>query len=70
MVRRGSAVQVRQRALQKRRKSALFVRANLHDLQRAMGLEPLWSPQVRTPGWKRSEMDEFASDGWMATSRN
>jgi hypothetical protein len=44
MVRRGSTVRVRQRALQKRRKSALLFAENLHDLQRAVGMEPFMEP--------------------------
>jgi hypothetical protein len=35
----GSTVRVRQRALQKRRKTALFIGAHLHVLQHAMGME-------------------------------
>jgi hypothetical protein len=44
MVRRGSTVRVRQRALQKRRKSRFLFGENLHDLQRAVGMEPFMEP--------------------------
>jgi hypothetical protein len=40
MVRRGSTVRVRQRALQKPRKRGFLFRIHLHDLQRAQGMEP------------------------------
>jgi hypothetical protein len=39
MVRRGSTVRVRQRALQKPRKTGFFFRMHLHDPQRAVGME-------------------------------
>jgi hypothetical protein len=41
MVRRGSTVRVRQRALQKRRKSDFLFRIFLHREQRALGIEPI-----------------------------
>jgi len=44
MVRRGSTVRVRQRALQKRRIVRFFCRRNLHNLQRAVGMEPFMEP--------------------------
>src|SRR5215210_6021805 len=47
MVRRGSTVRVRQRALQKRRKQGFFFRARLHDPQRAVGMEPFVEPSAR-----------------------
>jgi hypothetical protein len=40
MVRRRSPARVRKRALQKPRKSPLFSRPNLHELQRVVGMEP------------------------------
>jgi hypothetical protein len=40
----GSTVRVRQRALQKSRKMGLSFRKNLHDLQRAVGMEPFMEP--------------------------
>jgi hypothetical protein len=50
MVRRGSTVRVRQRALQKRCTAALFSREYLHDLQGAVGMEPFMEPSVRHYG--------------------
>ena len=44
MVRRGSAVRVRQRALQKRRKPALFVSAGLAESPVCGGMEPFMEP--------------------------
>jgi hypothetical protein len=44
MVRRGSTVRVRQRALQKRRKWALFLSGCLQDLQYAVRVEPFMEP--------------------------
>src|SRR5438105_1696816 len=41
MVRRGSTVRVRQRALQKRRTSALCVHVDLRVQPRAVGMEPI-----------------------------
>jgi hypothetical protein len=41
MVRRGSTVRVRQRALQKPRESRLSLSINLHDVHCAVGMEPL-----------------------------
>ena len=40
IVRRGSTVRVRQRALQKARKPAFYLRIDLHVLQYAVGMEP------------------------------
>ncbi len=40
MVRRGSTVRVRQRALQKLRNRGFFCRRNMHELQRGVGMEP------------------------------
>src|ERR1041385_3832313 len=40
MVRRGSTVRVRQRALRKRRTSALLVQVDLLNVERAVGMEP------------------------------
>ena len=42
MVRRGSTVRVRRRALQKRRKSALFFGIGLHELQYAVGMRAVY----------------------------
>jgi hypothetical protein len=42
MVRRGSTVRVRQRALQKPRSQGFFVRIDLQDRQRVVGMEPLY----------------------------
>src|SRR5437899_9433647 len=47
MVRRGSTVRVRQRALQRTRKGGFLFREDLHDLQHAVGMEPFWSLQTR-----------------------
>jgi hypothetical protein len=44
MVRRGSTVRVRQRALQKRRKSRFFVQIDLLLVERAVGMEPVMEP--------------------------
>ena len=41
MVRRGSTVRVRQRALQKRRSRGFSVQKNLRTTQRAVGMEPI-----------------------------
>jgi hypothetical protein len=62
MVRRGSTVRVRQRALQKRRKPTLLFRENLHDLQRAVGMEPFMEPSGSERGLKASEMVAFAGN--------
>jgi hypothetical protein len=51
MVRRGSTVRVRQRALQKSRKAGLSFRIGLHFQQRALGMEPIMElsdPQGRS----------------------
>src|ERR671935_2263822 len=53
MVRRGSTVRVRQRALQKRCKAALLFRENLHDLQPAIGMEPFMEPSGSERALKR-----------------
>jgi hypothetical protein len=53
----GSPVRVRKRASQMRRKPALFCRSSLQKLQYAVGMEPLWSPQVQRARSHASEMD-------------
>ena len=60
MVRRGSTVRVRQRALQKRRKSALFVSPPLQIFQRAMGMEPFMEPSGSERVLQTSEIGAFA----------
>jgi hypothetical protein len=45
MVRRGSTVRVRQRALQERRKPALFVSSRLAESPIAVGMEPFKEPR-------------------------
>src|SRR5437667_250794 len=47
MVRRGSTVRVRQRALQKRRKPRLSSRIDLQTLHHAVGMEPVMEPSGR-----------------------
>jgi hypothetical protein len=47
MVRRGSTVRVRQRALQKPRITELFVSINLHVCERGAGMEPVMEPSGR-----------------------
>jgi len=47
MVRRGSPVRVRKRALQKPRTAGFFFRVHLHDPQRAIGMEPFVEPSGR-----------------------
>ena len=59
MVRRGSPVRVRKRALQRSRKSRLFLSGLLQKFQYAVGMEPLWSLQVRRARSNASEMDSF-----------
>ena len=67
MVRRGSTVRVRQRALRKRRTRRFFVQTDLHRLERAAGMAPLIEPsgseralealgngRIRLPGLPRS----------------
>jgi hypothetical protein len=39
--------------LQKRRKPRLFSREGLHDLQRAVDMEPFMEPSGSNPRWKR-----------------
>jgi hypothetical protein len=47
MVRRGSPVRVRKRALQSPRTPAVFVRIDLQQRQRAVGMEPVMEPSGR-----------------------
>jgi hypothetical protein len=55
MVRRGSPVRVRKRALQKRRKSPFLAQVDVLQSQRAAGMEPFiklsgFSGRTHTPG--------------------
>ena len=50
MVRRGSTVRIRQRALQKPRKRAFLLRDDLQNRQRAVGMEPFMEPSDRKLG--------------------
>ena len=56
MVRRGSTVRVRQRALQSAANRRFLFREYLHDLQRAVGMEPSGSERAL----EVSEMDALA----------
>jgi hypothetical protein len=47
LVKRGSTVRVRQRALQKPAKRRFFSRVHLRDPQRAVGMEPVMEPAGR-----------------------
>src|SRR5919108_4548557 len=60
MVRRGSTVRVRQRALQKRRKPALFRWPALADSPACDGMEPLMEPSGSERVVQTSEIDAFA----------
>jgi hypothetical protein len=56
MVRRGSTVRVRQRALQNPRKSGFIFRVDLHALQYAVGMEPfmeLSGPELAVDAFHR-----------------
>jgi hypothetical protein len=66
VVRRGSTVRVRQRALQKPANRRFLFCANLHDLQRAMGMEPFMDPSDSERALEASEMDASAGKivGW------
>jgi hypothetical protein len=66
MVRRGSTVRVRQRALQKRRKPALFVSRELARSP-TCGMEPFMVPQVQSARWKRRKSTGSARS-WAGTS--
>jgi hypothetical protein len=66
VVRRGSTVRVRQRALQKPANRRFLFCANLHDLQRAMGMEPFMDPSDSERALEASEWThspERLSDG-------
>ena len=60
MVRRGSTVRVRQRALQKRCNGHFSVQADLHMLQTAVGMEPFVEPSGRGSALVRRQNCLFA----------
>src|SRR5215207_3460037 len=66
MVRRGSTVRVRQRALQKPRNRGFLCRRNLHEFQYAMGMEPFMElsdperPLGVRDGGAHADLDEAA----------
>jgi hypothetical protein len=68
MVRRGSTVRVRQRAYQKRRKSALFLSRTFarSPVCGAYGA-PLWGPQVQSARSKASEVGALAGKARLHT---
>jgi hypothetical protein len=59
MVRRGSAVRVRQWALQKRRKAALLVRLNLQNREYAVGMERFIEPSGSERAFETAENDRI-----------
>jgi hypothetical protein len=73
MVRRGSTVRVRQRALQDACKEAVFVRLNLQEFQRAVGMEPFMElSDPERPSRRRGEVAGMPGcrTGWPDGSRN
>jgi hypothetical protein len=58
MVRRGSTVRVRQRALQKPRIRGFSFRYHLQNQQRAVGLEPFLEPSGRKRPWERDRFGQ------------
>src|SRR5438128_4150650 len=61
MVRRGSTVRVRQRALQKPRIERFFFRKDLQVLQREAGMEPFVKPSGRTPQGRSCQIGALSS---------
>jgi hypothetical protein len=66
MVRRGSTVRVRQRALQKRRKSGFRVQVDLLVAERAVGVEHVVEHSARDAALLGGGFDDEASLGWVA----
>ena len=71
MVKRGSPVRVRQRALQKPPRWRLFCRRHLHELQYAVGMEPFMEPSGSERAPQASENRRIRrKDRRMAPSRH